>query len=275
MLFTVSMLLSGCARVVVQPLLNPLTRSLERQTDLELLRDGGPSLLLMLDGLIENDPGGTQILIAGTRAYASYAAVMFADGQVERAVRYSEKSKEYGQALLNLYSHYRENARAPLADFTRALSDFGKGDVAPLFWGGYGWAIWARYQSGAPAAMVELPRIEQIMLRVVELDESFYYGAAHVVLGSYYGSRPEMLGGDLEKSRQHFERSLKIAGRRFLLTQVAYAETYARMTFDRELFERLLTEVINHSSVKNELSASNRLAQTEAEKLLARTDDFF
>ena len=44
-----------------------------------------------------------------------------------------------------------------------------------MFWGAYGWAVWVQYQEGSPSSMADLPIIEYIMLKVVELEDSYYY----------------------------------------------------------------------------------------------------
>jgi hypothetical protein len=123
--------------------------------------------------------------------------------------------------------------------------------------------------------MADLPIVELIMLRVVELEESYYYGGAHIFLGSYYGSRPQMYGGKPETSRKHFERALEINRREFLLTHVAYAQTYARLIFDRELYLKLLTEVIEKPLTDTDMASSNKLAKVSAQKLIDQVDEFF
>ena len=50
--------------------------------------------------------------------------------------------------------------------------------------------------------MADLPIIEYIMLKVVELEDSYYYGGAHIFLGAYYSSRPPMFGGKPVESRK-------------------------------------------------------------------------
>ncbi len=123
--------------------------------------------------------------------------------------------------------------------------------------------------------MADLPIVESIMLWVVALDESYYHGGAHIFLGSYYGSRPQIYGGKPEDSRKHFERALTINKRQFLLTHVSYAQTYARMMFDRELYLKLLTEVMKQPLTDSEIASSNKLAKVMAEKLIQQVDDFF
>jgi hypothetical protein len=269
------LLSSGCTSVIVNPLLDPLTLSMQKQTDLQLLQDGAPSLLLLLDGLIASDPKNKRLLMTATRAFGAYATVLYEEGQVESAVNMSIKSREHGINLLEQLPGLKNINDNTLAEIDQSLEKMSRDKVGDLFWGTYGWAIWIQYQNGAPAAIVDLPIVEKIMLRVVELDESYYYGGAHVFLGSYYGSRPKILGGKLEESRLHFERALVLNDRKFLLTHVAYAETYARTMFDRELFSKLLSEVIEQPLTNSEMASSNKLAKVKAEKLFVQIDDFF
>ncbi len=267
--------LGGCASLMVEPLLEPLTLSLEQETDIELLVDGSPTLLLMINGFITSDPENPELLRAGTRAFSAYAILLDETGKLERARLASEKARRYGFQLLSLNREFKENVKQPLAVFKQSLSSFGKADAADLFWGGQAWALWIKMQGGSPAALVDLPKVEEIMLRVVELDESTYFGSAHLVLGSIYCSLSPMLGGKPEVGRRHFERSLVLSQRQYWPAQVAFADTYARQTFNRELFEDLLKEILSRPLVENEMVTANRLAQKKAAELLELIDDIF
>ena len=266
---------SGCTSLIVDPLLDPLTLSLQKQTDLELLQDGAPSLLLILDGLIAGDPDNVRLLMAATKAYGAYATTLYEDGNIERAVNMSTKTRDYGISIINQLPGLENLNGLNLTEIEAALARIPPTKVGYLFWGAYGWATWIQYQNGAPAAMADLPIVELIMLRVVELDESFYYGGAHIFLGSYYASRPQIYGGKPEVSRKHFERALTLNNRLFLLTHVAYAETYARLMFDRELYLNLLTEVIEQPLLDSDMASSNKLAKVMAQKLIDQVDEFF
>ena len=266
---------SGCTSMIIQPLLDPVELSLQRQTDLELIKDGAPSLLLLLDGLIAKNPHNKNLLMAATKAYGAYAIMLHESNDLDRAISISQKAKTYGMTLLSLLPHLGNIHAKKLVETDQALDRISRGQVGYLFWGAYGWATWIRFQDGAPGAMVDLPIIEHIMLRVVELDESYYYGGAHIFLGAYYSSRPAMYGGKPQLSRDHFERALAISNRKFLLTQVTYAETYARLVFDKKLYENLLTEVLDQPLEDNEMASSNKLAQVMAKKLLDDTEEFF
>ena len=266
---------NGCTSMIIQPLLDPVELSLQKQTDLELIKDGAPSLLLLLDGLIAKNPHNKKLLMAATKAYGAYAIMLHESNDLDRAISISQKAKTYGMTLLSLLPHLGNIHAKKLVETDQALDRISRGQVGYLFWGAYGWATWIRFQEGAPGAMVDLPIIEHIMLRVVELDESYYYGGAHIFLGAYYSSRPAMYGGKPQLSRDHFERALAISNRKFLLTQVTYAETYARLVFDKKLYENLLTEVLDQPLEDNEMASSNKLAQVMAKKLLDATEEFF
>lgn len=267
---------SGCASLMVRPLLDPMTASLEKQRDVRLVRDGLPGLLLMIDGLLEGNPRDPHLLAMGTRAYSSYALLLKEYGEDDRAKALSGKARDYGLALLDGLPGMAAGLAKALPEFDQALAGLSRDDVSSLFWGGYGWATWIGFQEGSPASLADLTKVERIMLRVVELDESFFYGGAHLFLGAYYGARPTMLGGQLQTSEQHFERALALGNREFLMAQVLYAETYCRMVLDRDLFERLLTEVMKRpADSKPELSLMNQVAKLRARKLLNQTETFF
>ena len=266
---------TGCTSLVVNPLLDPLTLSLQKQTDLELLEEGSPSLLLLLDGLIAGDPDNVRLLMTATKAYGAYATILYEDGKTERAANMSVKTRDYGISLINQLRGLKNINGQTLDEIEKALAKIQQDQVGYLFWGAYGWALWIQHQEGAAAAMADLPIVELIMLRVVELDDSYYFGGAHIFLGSYYGGRPRIYGGKPEISRKHFERALEINQRQFLLTQVAYAQTYARMMFDRELYLKLLTEVIEEPLKDSDMASSNKLAKVMAEKLIDQVDEFF
>ncbi len=266
---------SSCTSLVVNPMLEPLTLSLQKQTDLDLLQEGAPSLLLLIDGLVSADPDNERLLMTATQAYGTYATVLYEDGKTERAVNMSIKARDYGISLIKRLPGLEKINGQTLAEIEQELAKIPRSRVGYLFWGASGWAVWIQYQEGAPAAMADLPVVERIMLRVVELDESYYHGGAHIFLGSYYGSRPQMYGGNPEASRKHFERALAINNRKFLLTQVAYARTYARLMYDRDLYLKLLTEALNQPLTDSNMAASNKLAKVMAAELLTEVDEFF
>lgn len=271
--FTCGLLLAtvgGCSL----PSISGVVSGLNRQTDLELVCDGAPSFLLMLDSLIESDPKDIDLRLNATKAYIAFTTIMPACGRPDRAAALGEKARKHALELLRAKTGI-EPARS-LTEISGILAASTKAEVEALFWGSYGWATWISLQQGAPAAVIDLPKVEIIMRRVLELDESFYYGGAHLFLGIYHSLKPPLLGGDPEASRKHFERAMQISGHRLLAVQLAYARNYARMVFDRELYETLLNEVLAFDiESAPEHTLTNLAARRQAGQLLTKIDEYF
>lgn len=262
--------------MIIDPLLAPFERSLEQQSNIDLLHDGAPTLLLMIDGMLVEDPGNQKLLISGAKAYSSYALLLTQYNEMDKARLCAERGRELAFKLLNSLSPLANFNDIPRDQLQSKLAKVNKSDVAALFWGGYGWAVWVHTQEGSPAGLAALPRIEPIMARVLELDETYNYASAHIFFGTLNGAKPEMFGGDPKASKAHFEKALSITNRAYLPIQVTYAETYARQVFDRDLFESLLNEVLAAPLDANpSLKASNSMAKIMAQKLLDHIEDYF
>jgi hypothetical protein len=59
------------------------------------------------------------------------------------------------------------------------------------------------------------------------------------------------------------------------MAKTLYAEHYARLEFDRELHQRLVTEVLTADAEAGDLTLANTLAQRRARELRASADAFF
>jgi len=118
-------------------------------------------------------------------------------------------------------------------------------------------------------------RLLKVMERVVALDPSFQFGGPHRILAVFFSSVPPLLGGDLGKAREHFELALSVDPRPFS-TKVLFAELYATKSNDRELFTRLLDEVLaGDAEAVPELAPEQRLQQQRARHLVEEADTLF
>jgi hypothetical protein len=145
-----------------------------------------------------------------------------------------------------------------------------------LFWTTFAWGGMISQALSKPQSLADLPRVEAMMERVLQWDETYYFGGPHLFLGTLQASRPPFFGGDPESAKEHFERALKIGNRRFLTVQLKYALTYAVTVQDRDLFVSLLTEIKKASpDALPEERLSNTLAIKKAAVLLADVDEYF
>jgi len=108
----------------------------------------------------------------------------------------------------------------------------------------------------------------------IELDETYFHGAAHLFFGSLWGMKPKMLGGDPEKAKEHFEKNLQITEGKFLLTYIYYTRFYAAKTLDEELFDQLLTKVNDTpAEVLPGFQLLNMIAKEKAKFLMEKKDE--
>jgi hypothetical protein len=277
----VSGFIAGCIssqQVVAEKapaLFRDVALSAGRQSDLVLVRQGIPSYLMLIDGMLQSYPENRDLLLAGAQAYASYASVLEED-EGDRAAYLSERAKEYALKALELTPPLKGALGKPLEVFRERLEQTEKKHVPTLFWVGNIWGGWIAAGSEGPAAMADLPWVEALMDRALQLDPGFYYGGSHLFKAILLSARPEQFGGNLKKAEEHFKKARDYGQGKFLLTDVYYAEYYARQTLNRDLFVSTLKKVLETSpAIEPDLTLSNTLAQRKAKKLLARVDEFF
>jgi len=260
--------LSSCAGLLTSTVIKPAIGNLQQQTDIDLVCEGAPSYLLMLDSMLVSSPENSDLLMTAAQSYSAYATALGECGGTDvRITAIAEKARMYGLRLL--HPLLPQGSATESGTFDRRLSQLRKSDVPAYFWGTSGWLTWVLQQKGSPDSIADTVFIEKIMARLLELDPSYQGGSIHLFFGAYYAAKPEMLGGRLDLSAEHFDRALAIAERKFLLTQVTYAEKLTRMTMNKELHDSLLNEVLNFPlDSAPQFGLSNRIAVNRAKKLL-------
>jgi len=271
------LLLGGCTTFessTTSHLAGDLSNAILNQDDPKTVHDGAPAYLLLVDGLIQNNPSNQQLLIAGANLYSSYAAVFVKDPA--RAARMAERARAYG--LRALCQRYQPICSSPARSYPVFVSDLAvlqRPDVPALYAYASAWAEWIQTHASDWNAAADLPKVTAAMERVVKLDEGYDHGGAHVYLGVFDTLRPAALGGKPEEGRAQFERAIALSGGRNLMAKVLYAKDYARLVYDRKLHDRLLKEVIAADPYAPGLTLSNVLAQEQARDLLASADTYF
>ncbi|MFA6293071.1 MAG: TRAP transporter TatT component family protein [Victivallales bacterium] len=278
--FTLSLLtLTGCysAGNMAAGHFESFVASLNSQEDPELVRQGLPTVILILDSMLQEEPDNPDLLLAASTAYAAYAQVFLVPKEENaRAVLLFGRAKGYGLKLLCRRSFYVTAQDKSFEEYEKALSGFGRGDVPDLYAASNAWLGWILSQTDSMAALSELSKPLALMRRVLELDETYACGGAHLIFGIYYAIQPPGAGRDLEKSRMHFLRVIELSGNGKKMPQVVYAEFYAVTAGDRELFTSILTKVIEKPEHEQKSDAlGNAIARERARKLLDRKEDLF
>jgi len=260
---------SGCASLT-----RDFNLAVLENPDPETVEAGLPAYLMMLDGIIHNDPDDEDYLMAGAELYNAYAATFAKDP--ERAKRLTARARLYAETAMCEYrKKYCGLPKLPFDLYQKRLASISKRQVPFLFGLTSAWAGWVQARSDNWEAIAELPKIKAALLRVVELDDGYRDGLPHLYLGIIGSLLPPALGGKPEEGRVHFERALALSHGRNLMVKVEYARRYARLVYDRELHDRMLKEVMESSVIAPGLTLSNTLAQRTAKELLKSADSYF
>jgi len=268
---------TGCASMFYNATSNmasSLSHAMLNHDDLDTIKGAAPAYLLMADGLVRDYPNEIALLTATAQMYSAYAGVFV--NEPERSKRLTNRALDYAMRAACLQRTIAcEWRKQRYAVFNDSLIELGKDDVPVFFTLGSTWAGWIQAHREDWNAIAELPRITAIMQRIIELDDTYQQGAAHLYLGVAYTLLPPAMGGKPEMGREHFEQAVRLSNGQNLTVKVLYARQYARLVFDRELYERLLQEVIAADPVVPDLTLMNILAQQQAQQLLAEANDYF
>ena len=279
--FLVSLFVTGCSvqKIAIRSMSGILDNSmaaLYEESDLILAEQAIASDLKLLEGLIKSDPSNEKMLFLACQGFGAYALGFVEDRDSERAQVFYLRGKDYGLRILQKDKGFNNALSKSYDDFEAALKKFKKDDVPVLFWTANNWASWINMNFSNTDALADLPKVQLIMKRVLELDESYFYGGAHLFFATISAVRPAILGGDIKKSKLHFDQCFKFADEKFLLPYVYYAKYYLVRMFDEELFKATLTKVIQtDDDILIEQKLPNAIAKEKAKMLLEQMEDIF
>jgi hypothetical protein len=268
--------LGGCASMVskaTDKFSSNLGTAVLNSEDPGTVRDGLPAYLILLDSLVLGADADPSTLLAAAKLNSAYAGNFAGDDKL-RARRLSKKAFDYARRATCAKD-------APLcaaldADpdaFAKVVATDANTDLMYVLAGA--WAGYLQANSEDWGAIVDLPKIQALLERVVAQDPSHDSGQAWTYLGVINSLRPEAIGGKPAEGRRDFEKAIEISGGRNLYAKTLFAEFYARLVFDQELHDKLLNEVLAADPVAPGFTLTNVLAQERAKKLLESGKDYF
>lgn len=270
-------LLSGCMSMVASftsGFAEDLGNSILDNPDVDMVQEGAPAYLLLVDALLAKSPDSAELLAQSSRLKSAYAAAFVTDP--ERAKLLSARALADMERSVCLSMRNACGLRTwPYEDYEEWLALRTLAEAPTLYQMGSTWAGWIQSNSDDFVAIAELGRVKAMMARVAELDEGFDHGGAYLYLGVFETLLPPSLGGRPEVGRSHFEKAITLSEGRYLMTKVMFADQYARMLFDRELHDRLLNEVVEADPREPGLTLINTVAQRRARELLESADAYF
>lgn len=185
-----------------------------------------------------------------------------------------DTSITWGKRCLAINSEFTallEKGDEKESDAARIL---GNDDVPCMYWTASALGKWAKLY-GIAKALKHIGTVKAYISRVQELQPDFFYAAPDRYWGAYFSALPSFAGQDLDKSKEHFDKSIAMSPD-YLGTRVLLADYWAVKTQNRAVFEENLNYVVNADPDKlPEVAIENRAEQEKAKALLTQIDDLF
>jgi len=284
---------SGCSvkRMAVNQVGNALAGSgttFASDDDPELVKAAVPFSLKLMESLLSQNPRHQGLLLAACSGFTEYACAFVQEDADEtedkdlaaaeemrgRARRLYLRAHNYG--LRGLEVRHKGFEKALRTNPKTAVTVATAKDVPLLYWTALSWAAAISLSKDNPDLIAEMPLVEAMMDRALDLDEAFDYGAIHAYFITYEMSRPGGTGDPATRSRQHFEFALALTGGQQAGPMVSFAEAVCIQKQDLKEFESLLHQALAiNPDAKPEWRLANLVMQRRAKWLLARTDQLF
>lgn len=284
---------SGCSvrRYAINQVADALANSattFASDDDPDLIRDALPFSLKLVESLLAENPRHRGLLLAASNGFTqySYAFVQQDADEMEtrnlatanalraRARRLYLRARNYG--LRGLEVTHRDLGKMLRENPRNAVAVTKLGDVPFLYWTAASWGAAISLSKDNPELVADLPAVEALIDRALELDEDFDDGSIHGFLITYEMSRPGGTGDPVERSKKHFDRALQLSGGLLASPLVSLAEAVSVSRQDRTEFESLLQRALAIDvDAKPQWRLANLVMQRRARWLLSRADDLF
>ncbi len=272
--------LSSCSmnKMIVNmsmPMIEGGIEAMNQEPDLQMAEDSMPANISMLNGFIRMDPENTQLHVYAAQAYYGLSYGFNEDYDIKRAENFYLRGLKHGLIALEQLG-LKDIKKLKSDELEQQLGKLAKEDTAALFWTASNWAKLIDINRDDTTRLIELPKPTAMMQRVLELDDTFYYGGAHMYFGVFYGARPPMFGGDFKKSKMHFSRAREITDGKLLVADLLQAQYLSRQMFDQTDFHQRLTRIIDApEDLYPELTLLNQIAKRKAKILLGMEEQWF
>jgi TRAP transporter T-component len=261
----------------MKPMMEKMNIAVNKNPDVETVRRAMPASLVQLDGFIQVSPDNEDILLRAAEANNGYAFLFVEDTDQRRAAKLNKKARDYALRALTHNPAINDALHKSDDEFIAALKTLTKEDARALFFSTNSWLTYIGQSFAVnPKVTAYRPKVLLMMERLLELDDSFNYGAPHVLVGAYNASQPIHMGGNPDKAKYHFEKAFEISESKFLIWYYLYAKFYAVQNQDRELFVSTLENIIAAPvDLLPEKRFANEAIKVKAKHLLAKEDKLF
>ena len=256
--------------------------------DPELVKAAVPFSLKLMESLLEESPKHKELLFAVASGFTQYAFAFVQQDADEMEEKDLAAASEMRARARRLYLRARDYG---LRGLEVKLPGFGKSlrgnpgaavrvakasDVPLLYWTAVSWAAAIADSKDNPDLIGDLPIVEALIGRALELNESYDRGAIHSFLITYEMSREGAEGKPEDRARKHFDRAMDLCGGQLAGPLVALAEAVSVRNQNVGEFKELLNRALAiNPDAKPEWRLVNLVMQRRARWLLSRIDELF
>ncbi len=275
------MLLTACSmgQMVVrgsQTILDSGIDSMNRETDLQLARDAMPANLKLIEGMLIEDPDNNVLRLYAAEGFYGYSFGFIEIENPARAKQLYRRCYTHAQVALQQAGINIDPEIATHDAVEAAVGKAGKKAVPALFWTASCLGKSIDLSRDDLSLVASLGNVAILMQRVMELDDEFYFGSAHIFFGVYYGGRSPMLGGDYARAEAEFRQAAEINDNKLLIVNLLQAEFLDRQRLDQQAFHQRLTAIVEApDDLYPEMALVNGIAKQRAAILLDLEGDWF
>ena len=256
--------------------------------DPDLVKAAAPFSLKLMESLLAETPQHQGLLSAAASGFTQYAFAFVqqeadeleardlaaAEALRTRARRLYLRARTYG--LRGLEVNHPRFPSALLASPRAAVRDATTDDVPLVYWTAIAWAAAISLSKDNPELIAQIPVMEALIDRALELDESYDRGAIHTFLVTYEMSRQGAPGDPAARARTHFERAMALSEGKSAAPLVALAEAVSVRQQNVKEFESLLNRALAINPDANpDTRLRNLVMQRRARWLLSRKAELF
>ena len=256
--------------------------------DPDLIKAAAPFSLKMMEGLLQQTPNHKGLLLACSSGFTQYAFAFVASeaDQIEeadiekatelrlRAKRLYLRARDYGLRGLEVdHPGFEKRLRKGPKEAVKALAPR---DVPLMYWTAVSWVAATSVIKDDADLVADLPIVEALIYRALELDEKFNNGAIHSFLIAYEMGSETGTGNPEKKARAHFQRAVELSQGQLAGPFVSLAESVSVARQDKTEFRDLLDKALQiKPEDKPESRLENLLMQRRARWLLNRENQLF
>jgi predicted anti-sigma-YlaC factor YlaD len=256
--------------------------------DPELVKAAVPFSLKLIESVLRETPQHRGLLLAAASGFTEYAFAFVQEDADEleardlagaealrgRARRLYLRAQNYG--FRGLEAAHPGLRKALLANPHAAVKLAAKSDVPLLYWTAAAWASAISLSKDNPELVGQIPAMEALIDRALELDESFDSGAIHTFLITYELSRQGGQDEPAARARKHFDRAMELSHGLQAGPLVALAEAVAVKQQNVKEFESLLGRALAIDPHRDpNTTLVNLVLQRRAQWLLSRKSELF